>query len=218
MTERRAMRVNAEARAASAEQRRARTRERLLDAAEAMVAERGVEAASIEEIVRAAGVSRGTFYNYFPTTTDLLHALNTRAAAHLDQRLEEIARRAGDPVERLASALHAALAVHLSDPVRGWVALQIAASRAPRQHSLEARFTAIYEEGVRAGQLRQVEMSAAWTVAFGTLRMAQRDLVAGAASAGPPVEVIALVLAAFGVSYAEARRISREAAAAALRR
>jgi len=64
------MRVNLQARAASAERRRARTRERLLDAAEKVVASKDLQDATIEDFVSAAGVSRGTFYNYFPTVTD----------------------------------------------------------------------------------------------------------------------------------------------------
>jgi hypothetical protein len=70
--------VNLVARAATAQRRRDQTRERLIDAAETVVAEKGVETASIEDFVRAAGVSRGTFYNYFPTATDIVHAMNTR--------------------------------------------------------------------------------------------------------------------------------------------
>ena len=116
---------------------------------------------------------------------------------------------------RLASALHTVLVVYLTDPVRGWVALQIAGSRAPRQRTFESRFASLYEEGVASGQFRPVDMSAAWTLAFGALRMAQRDVVAGAAAPAQTVQVIALVLAAFGVPHDEAERISREEAATA---
>lgn len=43
-----------------------RTRQKLLDAAEAVFGELGYERASIVEITRAAGVAQGTFYVYFP--------------------------------------------------------------------------------------------------------------------------------------------------------
>jgi AcrR family transcriptional regulator len=215
VNEKRAMRVNLQARAAAAEQRRARTRERLLDAAEAVVAEKGLEAASVEEIVRGADVSRGTFYNYFPTSADLIHALNLRVAAHLDDRLEGLIFQSGDPATRMAAAFHAVLAACLDDPVRGWVAFQLAGSRAPRQRSFEARFAALYEQGVACGQFREIDMAAACTVAFGAMRMAQRDAVAGGAAPVQAVQVIALILAAFGLPYEEAERISRDEAVAA---
>ena len=44
-----------------------RTRQKLLDAAEAVFGEMGYERASIVEITRAAGVAQGTFYVYFPS-------------------------------------------------------------------------------------------------------------------------------------------------------
>ncbi|WP_394762150.1 TetR/AcrR family transcriptional regulator [Phenylobacterium sp.] len=211
------MRVNLEARAASAEQRRLRTRERLLDAAERIVADKGVEQASIEEFVVAAGVSRGTFYNYFPTATDLLNALNLRVAAHLDDALDRLSPAGRSPAALLALSLHMVLAAYLDDPVRGWVALQLAHSRAPRVRSFEARFAALYVEGVRQGQFREIAVSAAWTVAFGSMRMVQRDVVAGAATPVEAAQVIALVLAAFGLPYDEAERVSRDEAVAARR-
>src|SRR6185437_7897903 len=181
--ERRPMRVNLQARAAAAEQRRARTRERLLAAAETAIAEKGLERVSIEDFVRAAGVSRGTFYNYFPTAGDLLGALTQRVATYLDALLEEVARQDRDPATRLACSLHRVLAAQTADPVRGWVALHIAGSGNPRVPSFEAHFARLYREGVDRGQFRAVEMASALTLTFGAMRMMQRDLVAGDADA-----------------------------------
>src|SRR6185437_3857879 len=126
MTARRPMRVNLQARATAAEQRRARTRERLLDAAERVIAERGMEAASIDAFVAAAGVSRGTFYNYFPTVTDLLHAMNSRLAEDLDRRVDGLTGPIEDCAVRLAAFIHVVMASSLVDPVSGWVGLQVA--------------------------------------------------------------------------------------------
>jgi TetR/AcrR family transcriptional regulator, ethionamide resistance regulator len=209
------MRVNLEARAAAAEQRRAKTRELLLSAAEAVVAERGFEAASVEEFVRAAGVSRGTFYNYFPTTTDLVAALNERVSAHLNGVLVELMTRRADPATLLAASLHRAMAAYLADPVRGWVALQLAGSRAPRVRSFEAHFGQLYAQGVREGQFRDVDVGAALTVTFGAMRMAQRDVVSGDVPPARVIQVVALILTAFGVPRADAERISHEEAQAA---
>jgi AcrR family transcriptional regulator len=212
------MRVNLEARAATAEQRRNRTRERLLDAAETVVAEKGFESASIEEFASAAGVSRGTLYNYFPTTTDLLHALNTRVAGDLDRTLDRITGEIEDCAVRLAATLHTVVASYMADPVRGWIAVQVAASRVPRQHAFEDRFAATYREGVACGRFRDVDMAAAYTIAFGSVRMAQRDMLGGVSLPAHGVEIVALILAAYGVPFDEAQLISREEAAAAQQR
>jgi len=209
------MRVNLEARAAAAEQRRAQTRERLLTAAEAVIAEKGLASVSIEDFVRAAGVSRGTFYNYFPATADLVGALTQRVAVDLDALLDAVVRQRRDPATLLACSLHTVLAAHVADPVRGWVALQLAGSRNPRVASFEALFARLYREGMRLGQFRPIEMTSALTLAFGAMRMIQRDLVAGEASEVHTTQVIALILTAFGVPYDEAEKISRAEAVAA---
>jgi AcrR family transcriptional regulator len=56
----------------SREQQRAQTRERLLDAAAEVVAARGLEGASIDEISDRAGYTRGAFYSNFSGKPELL--------------------------------------------------------------------------------------------------------------------------------------------------
>jgi AcrR family transcriptional regulator len=53
-------------------------REELLDAAERLFLERGVAGTSIDEVVAAAGVAKGTFYLYFASKEKILTALQER--------------------------------------------------------------------------------------------------------------------------------------------
>jgi len=57
-----------------AAERRKRMRRKLLESALLVFAEKGAEASIIEDVIAAAGVSRGTFYNYFDANADLLVA------------------------------------------------------------------------------------------------------------------------------------------------
>lgn len=215
MTGKRVIRINLEARAAAGEQRRARTRERLLDAAETVVAEKGIETPTIENFVAAAGVSRGTFYNYFPTVTDLLHALNARVAEGLAGRLDSVNLERDDPAAALAASLHLVVDNYAADPLRSWIAVQLAASRAPRQRIFENRFAATFDRGVASGRFRDVDRAAAIAVGFGTMRMALRDMLADTVLRTQSVTMVALILTAYGVPYEEAERISRDEAAKA---
>lgn len=54
------------------QRRAAATRQRLYEAAMAEYARVGLEAARVEDIVAAAGVSWGTFFHYFPAKEDVL--------------------------------------------------------------------------------------------------------------------------------------------------
>jgi AcrR family transcriptional regulator len=71
--------------------RREATRERVLDAALAVFAERGVIGSSVEDICERAGFTRGAFYSNFADKTELVDALvareHARVIASLDANL-----------------------------------------------------------------------------------------------------------------------------------
>lgn len=50
----------------------------LLDAAESLVLERGVDGLTVDEVVGGAGVAKGTFYLHFATKAELIRALRHR--------------------------------------------------------------------------------------------------------------------------------------------
>jgi AcrR family transcriptional regulator len=68
-----------------------RTLQRLLDAAEALIKEKGHATVSIPEIARRAGSSVGGFYARFRDKNELLRALEERHFIELSQRVEALA-------------------------------------------------------------------------------------------------------------------------------
>ena len=56
------------------------TRNRILDAAQRVILDRGFAATSVDAIQEAAGISRGTFFYHFPSKDDLSRALIRRYA------------------------------------------------------------------------------------------------------------------------------------------
>ena len=66
-----------------------RTRSRILQAAEDCFAQRGYDAASVAEICRSAGVSKGAFYHHFPSKQALFLELLDRWLAELDAQLDD---------------------------------------------------------------------------------------------------------------------------------
>ncbi len=63
------------------QEKRARTRDALLDAARRLWAERGIHGASLDDIAGAAGLTKGAVYSNFTGKTDLLFALLERCAS-----------------------------------------------------------------------------------------------------------------------------------------
>ncbi len=180
-----------------------------------VIADKGPEASSIEDFVAAAGVSRGTFYNYFPTFEDLLHALNTEISEALDKTLGPARSGIDDPAVLLATVTHRIFAAYTLDPVRGWLALKIESTTIPRQAVFEARFDAVYKSAVATGRFRPCDVAAARNLAFGAFRMGQRDMVLGAVGPDHAVDLVSLILIAFGLTPDESLKISREAFSAA---
>ncbi|MNX87557.1 HTH-type transcriptional repressor KstR2 [compost metagenome] len=62
------------------------TREAIFEAAMVLFGAQGYEATTVEEIAQAAGVSKGTFFNYFPTKDAILAHISVR---HLERLLDE---------------------------------------------------------------------------------------------------------------------------------
>ncbi|BBF22995.1 TetR/AcrR family transcriptional regulator [Sutterella megalosphaeroides] len=72
----------------------AATRERILEAASAVIAEEGTDALSIDHVIKRAGISKGAFLYHFPSRLQLVEALAERYAAHLREVAVELEREA----------------------------------------------------------------------------------------------------------------------------
>jgi AcrR family transcriptional regulator len=77
--------------------------ERLLSAATRLFAERGYESTSVQEVVSAAGVTKGAMYHYFGSKDDLLYEIYARVLRMQTEHLREIASR-DEPVADLVHA------------------------------------------------------------------------------------------------------------------
>ncbi|MFF0864394.1 TetR/AcrR family transcriptional regulator [Nonomuraea sp. NPDC003560] len=79
-------------------------RQRLLAEATRLFAARGFEGTSVQEIVQAAGVTKGAMYHYFDSKDDLLHEIYARLLRMQMDRLTRIADGPGTIRERLHRA------------------------------------------------------------------------------------------------------------------
>lgn len=61
----------------------------LMNAAQALFLEKGVDATTVSDIVNAADVAKGTFYHYFPSKNEMLAALGSRYTEHFLTRVEQ---------------------------------------------------------------------------------------------------------------------------------
>lgn len=111
-----------------AAERRIRTREKLIAAAARVISELGETRARIDDFIAAAGMSRGTFYNYYSTREDLLDDLWARVGSEPFQDIKERSQSLTDPAERLATEARLVLQRAISDPTWGWVVYSMSAT------------------------------------------------------------------------------------------
>lgn len=92
-------------------------RRELLDAGMEVFTDKGVAAATIDQITRVAGVAKGTFYLHFETKEHLLAGLQREFESRLVDRAEQAADAAGaDPADRLAAWVEATF-THYPDDI-----------------------------------------------------------------------------------------------------
>ena len=84
---------------------RSSARERLLDCAEALISELGVQDLTLEGVAAAAGVTKGGLIYHFKTKDDLLGALVERMMAQIGERSRARAAARGDTPRALLQAL-----------------------------------------------------------------------------------------------------------------
>ena len=83
--------------------------QRLLRAATRLFAEQGFETTSVQQIVDAAGVTKGAMYHYFGSKDDLLYEIYARVLRVQQARMEQAADSSAPVEERLRVELTAIL-------------------------------------------------------------------------------------------------------------
>lgn len=86
-----------------------KTRARILDGAQALILEKGLAATSIDDVLSAAGTSKGAFFHHFPTKNHLARALVERYAeadlAFLEDFMTRAEATSDDPAEQIVAFL-----------------------------------------------------------------------------------------------------------------
>lgn len=139
------------------ERKKQETRLRILEAALTLMAEKGYDAARVEEICARADVANATFFAHFPTKSSLIAAFNDDVALRLRERLADFDLPAVERLELLRALMLDEWAAR-ADVLRAIVvdaAAQDAAVFARSGESLVALVAGIVREGQAAGELER---------------------------------------------------------------
>ena len=93
--------------------------------------EKGFDGGAMQDLARAAGMSVGNFYRYFPSKAAIVEALITRDLVEVETEFSAI-EKAPDPMERLRSALHSRVRENMCEGEgQLWAEIGAAALRKP---------------------------------------------------------------------------------------
>jgi AcrR family transcriptional regulator len=93
------------------------TRDALLAAARGLFARRGYAQVSVDEIVQAAGLTKGALYHHFEDKRQLFRGVVEQVQRQIRERLRAAAAGVADPHARLRAACHAYLDACTEDEV-----------------------------------------------------------------------------------------------------
>lgn len=133
------------------QRKRSRTRAQLMDAAVEVFARDGFEAASVNEIARAAEVANGTFYVHFKDKDAIAAEVAYRIADDFARRMDEAMGHIDDAVERFSCATRRFIEMAVRQPSWAWVLIRSAWYAPHFQRQMETNLRADLERGVRQG-------------------------------------------------------------------
>lgn len=196
-------------------QRGKRTRDALLAAGHRLLAERPIDALAIDDIVQAAGVAKGSFYNHFEDKEALASTIRAGFRHDVEAAISAVNKDIEDPAKRVARALSVYMAHILAFPQRANVVLRISAGGLASTHNpLNEGVLRDVSEGLRVGRfvVPSVEAGAMFVIGAAQISLmyaaeeANRSLTTMMAQ-----QICALMLRGLGVPFAEAEALSAQA-------
>lgn len=116
--------------------RAARTRTALLDAGLDLLAERPIDAIAIDELVAAAGVAKGSFFNHFSDKYGFANAIGEAIRGDIEALIGALNKDERDPLARLCGGMTGAAAFALCERKRAAVLMRSARGMTLEDHVL----------------------------------------------------------------------------------
>jgi AcrR family transcriptional regulator len=135
-------------------------RDSILEIAVGVFIARGYDATSMEDLSRAAGITKSSFYHHFAGKEALLRAALERSLEGLFALLEEPGATAGTPMERLRHIVAGQVAVLQRDLPYVTLLLRVRGNTESERWALERRrafdahVAGLVREAVEAGEIR----------------------------------------------------------------
>lgn len=198
------------------DRRRLRTRAALLGAGRSLFAARPPDAVSIDDIVAAADVAKGSFYNHFADKDAFARELAEQARLSVEALVSRVTQGADDPAERVARALCGFAREAVADPIGMQVQHRMFQGTLIPDMPMNAGVRADVARGIESGRFAGLGQEAAVLLAVGVFQITVgRVITQPGIDAVPPLsaEMAAALLRGLGLSPDIAEAVARKAVA-----
>jgi AcrR family transcriptional regulator len=189
--------------------KRERTRRALLKAAVGVIAARGVESASIQEIAAMAGVANGTFYLHFRDKAAVVEGVASWISLSLCERIAASQAGIKDGAERMAIGNRRYVLLAIENPGWALLFLDVAAAAPDRLAEVSRYPLADLDLGRRQGRFAVRDRQSALDLVMGTVAQAMRTAALARVPSAYPSLIAGLVLRGLGMAAADADEAAR---------
>ena len=193
--------------------KRERTRGELVAAAERLVALRGLDALSIDEITEEADVAKGTFYTHFQDKGDLAAAVARQIRLDLEDRITRMNHGVKDAAVRMANGLATVLDFAIRQPVRARALMRLIPGSVDPETPINAGIRADIVLGQKTKIFQVPSLNAAVVITLGSAMSAAMRLAETQRPVDAPYEfasdAVAIALTGLGMKPVEAQRLAR---------
>lgn len=193
-----------------------RTRDALIVAGLDLLAERPIDAIPIDDVVRRAGVAKGSFFNHFSDKNAFAAAISKAVRQELENLVATANATVTDPVERIAGGMRVGLEFAMHQPKRSQALMRSLGAASLKDHPLNRGLLEDLERAAAAGLLRPeaLRMGVPYWLALNQVLM-QTALNRKAPDEAPRqrlADMLVLGLTGLGVQAERARAVALSAA------
>jgi AcrR family transcriptional regulator len=160
------------------DRRRARNRDAILVAAEALFGARGIDAVSIDEIAEAADIAKGTVYNHFEDKDALATEIAAQARADGEARVAAANAGVSDPLRRTVRGVLVFARFAWERPDRARAMVRLSPDASDPHKAVNQGLMADIVSGIDAGRFSGIRVETGTLLVMGTAQMLMIRLMA----------------------------------------
>lgn len=191
-----------------------RTRAALIAAGRRLFCERPVDAVTVDDIVQAAGVGKGSFYNHFADREALAREITAEIRAGVERAIDRANADVEDPAQRVARACCIYVRFALDEPERAGFLVRVHSGHTSLDAPLNRGLVDDISRGLGTGRFRVATLESGALYVLGVTQMALTRIVqepSAALAVSLAQQMCAMLLSGLRVPDADADLIAAQA-------